>query len=340
MTLRRLFLRGSSIKLLALLVSVGIHPLVAEDSSPSGAELGPPPPGYQSMAAIQLAVLSGRLKLVDRKRKASDTIRVEKGVVYGQAGEKKLKLDLYAPKTIAKPTAGLIFIHGGGWKSGKRSDYHFYCVKFAEAGYVVATITYRLAPKQPFPAAIEDVKCAVRWMRKNAKKLGVDPNRLVAIGGSAGGHLAMLAGYSSDVAELEGKGGHANVSSRVQAVVNLYGPTDLRGEKARNDKTVHGLFGGKSLEEAKRAYELASPIYHLSKDDPPTLIIHGTIDDIVPVAHADRLAKELAKLGISHRYDRLEGWPHTLDLARVTNERCRKLMLAFFAKHVPPNESR
>ena len=128
---------------------------------------------------------------------------------------------------MTQPVPAVLFLHGGAWKGGYRQIYHYYCTKFAEHGFVAATASYRFTGEAPFPAAVEDVKCAVRWLRANAEKRGIDPNKIGVAGGSAGGHLAMMIGYSSDVPELEGKGGHAETSSRVQAVVDLYGPTDL-----------------------------------------------------------------------------------------------------------------
>ncbi len=245
-----------------------------------------------------------------------------------------LKLDLYSPKQLDKSVPGLIFIHGGAWKGGQRSDYHYYGVKFAGEGFVVATVSYRLLPDWPFPAAVHDVKCAIRWMRANAEDLQINPDHIGVAGGSAGGHLALMVGYSADVPELEGNGGHAGISSRVQAVVNLYGPTDLTTPFATSNGTVVDFMGGKRIADAQQQYELASPITHVTKDDPPTLILHGAIDDTVPIVQADLLAKKLKVTGLTYHYDRLEGWPHTMDLAEVVNRRCRRLMLDFFDQHL------
>jgi acetyl esterase/lipase len=293
-----------------------------------------PPKGFKTMAAVKLAVLTGKVKLVNPDIEVPKTIEVRKEIVYGRGGEQELKLDLYSPKRLENPTPGLIFIHGGAWTKGQRSDYHYYCVKFAEQGYVVATVTYRLLPDHQFPAAVHDVKCAVRWMRANAGTLKVDEDRLAVIGGSAGGHLAMMVGFSSDVEELDGTGGHAGVSSRVRAIVNLYGPTDLTVPVATDDGKVVEFLKGKKIEEARGDYELASPITHVSKDDPATLIFHGTIDDTVPIEQADLLADKLKKLKVPYRYERLEGWPHSMDFAEVINQRCRRIMAEFFSEHL------
>ena len=315
----------------------GVPLLCAGDTPRSRAATGPeaPPPGYQSMTAIKLAVLSGQLKLIDRNVAVPATVSVRRDIEYGTGGGESLKLDLYSPKRLVRPVPGLIFIHGGAWKKGKRSDYHYYCVKFAERGYVVATITYRLLPKYPFPAAVEDAKCAVRWMRSHADTLHVNPKRIGVIGGSAGGHLSLMVGYSADVPKLEGKGGHPGVSSRVQAVVDLYGPTDLTTPFAVNNPTAIRFFGGRKIAEARKQYEMASPILHVTKDDPPTLIFHGTIDETVPVVQSDMLAKKLRSAGVPVQYDRLKGWPHTMDAAEVVNRHCRRRMVRFFDKYLP-----
>jgi len=171
-------------------------------------------------------------------------------------------------------------------------------------------------------------------MRANARKLNVDPDRIGVIGGSAGGHLAMMIGYSSDAPKLEGTGGHAGVSSRVQAVVNLYGPVDLTTPYASGNSLIIRFLGGKTIEESRTRHELASPISHITRDDPPTLIFHGTIDDMVPIDQADRLAEKLKSTRVPYRYNRLEGWPHAIDLAEVVNQRCQRLMMEFFKKHL------
>jgi len=172
-------------------------------------------------------------------------------------------------------------------------------------------------------------------MRANAGELHVNPKLIGAIGGSAGGHLAMMIGYTADVPKLEGHGGHRGVSSRVQAVVDLYGPTDLTTPFAVNNPTAINFLGGRKIGEARKQYELASPITHVTKDDPPTLIFHGSIDETVPIAQSDMLAKKLRTVGVPVQYDRLIGWPHTMDAAEVVNRRCRRLMIRFFDKYLP-----
>ncbi|MBZ0257539.1 alpha/beta hydrolase, partial [bacterium] len=243
-----------------------------------------------------------------------------------------LQLDLYVPKS-SKPLPAIMFIHGGAWSKGQREDMKYYAVYFAKLGYVCSTVSYRLSNEAPFPAAVQDVKCAMRWMRANASKYNIDPERIAVSGNSAGGHLSLMVGYSSDVTSLEGDGGNEGVSSRPQAVIDFYGPYDLTGEDAVGVKSVLKFMGG-TMEEVKDNYVQASPVTHLTKDDPPTLIFQGTVDSLVNISHADRLDKRLTELGIDHVYERYEGWGHTMDLAADVNKRCVYMMEKFLEKHL------
>jgi acetyl esterase/lipase len=295
----------------------------------------PMPPGYANEDQIKLAILTGLLKIVDAKNvPVPDSVQEIKDLEYGKVGQRSLHLDLYRPKTD-KPVPGLIFIHGGAWKKGNRADMKYYAVKYAARGYVTATISYRLSREAPFPAAVQDAKCAVRWMRAHASQYGINPDQIGVSGNSAGGHLSMMIGYSSDVPELEGDGGYAEISSCVQAVVNFYGPADLTTPFATKQTDLHGFLSGKQYDKDPKLYAFASPITHLTKDDPPTLILHGTIDSTVPIAQADKLARRLEQLDIPMVYEKFVGWPHTMDLAQAVNERCCYLMDRFLEKHLP-----
>ncbi len=304
--------------------------LLAADTPP------PVPTGFKTRQDVMQAVLTGRLTVLNPKMRipVPDNVLELKDVEYGRVGDRPLLLDLYVPKGLTRPVPALIFIHGGGWQGGDRRDYKYYTVRYAKRGYVAATISYRFVKEAIFPACVQDAKCAVRWMRANAAKYHVDPKRIAALGGSAGGHLAMMLGYSAGVPELEGDGGHAGVSSAVQAVVNLYGPVDLTVPVAHEHPITMAFFGGKTYKEAPDQYKLASPITHLDKNDPPTLILQGTLDELVPVAQADMLAKRLKALGIPCMYDRLEGYPHTMDISREVNIRCQWFIHRFLEKRL------
>lgn len=299
------------------------------------ADVPPIPEGYATELSLKTAILLGQIKLVDAGNVSiPDNIEEILNIEYGTGGKRGLHLDLYLPKGRKKATPAILFIHGGGWKSGKRSDMKYYCVKFAERGYVTATVAYRLTGEAPFPAAVHDVKCAVRWLRANATRFLLDPKGIVVSGNSAGGHLSLMTGYSDDHS-LEGNGGNNGVSSRVCMVINFYGPTDLTADFAQKQGVVKDFMDGRTFDESPDVYKLASPLFHLTQDDPPTLIFHGTIDSTVPIVQADKLADKLKKLGIDYVYERFEGWPHTMDLAEDVNRRCVCQMEEFLKKYVP-----
>ena len=138
----------------------------------------PPPPGFASREAVLAAMASGQVKAVNLLQLTPGSVVVRENIEYGHTGTRPLKLDLYSPKEADGPVPGLIFIHGGGWKAGKKEDYRIYGLKFAQQGYVVASVQYRLSGEAQYPAAVHDTKAAVRWMRAEAASIGIDPDRI------------------------------------------------------------------------------------------------------------------------------------------------------------------
>jgi acetyl esterase/lipase len=342
-----------SVRLLA--VTFSLHAALfnswalAEESitGPLAAKLSGTPPalsiGGATAGEISRKIKSGEIELAKPVTDLPAGVEASYDVEFGKGGTKPLLLDLFKPKEIKKPVPGLIFVHGGAWREGSRKNYGTYCRHFAGKGYAVATIEYRLSGEAPFPAAIQDVNCAIRWMRANAARLGVDPNKIGLVGGSAGGHLAMLAAYALNDPELEGTGGNDRVSSRVQAVVDIYGLVSIGGPspgrvaivRVRNPDSVLKFMGGKTWEDDRELYEKASPITHLTKDAPPTLILHGTVDELVKIGHSDRLAAKLSELGVPYLYDRIEGWNHGMDIVKEVHDHCEWMMDQFFAQVLP-----
>lgn len=295
----------------------------------------PVPPGYENDQQVRDAIMKGEVPMLLKVPEPPATMTVTKDVVYASPDGKDLKLDLFVPKEAKTPPPVLLFIHGGGWSKGKKEDYLYYNIKFTELGYATASMQYRLSPESHFPAAIQDVHCAIAWLAEHGSKHGFDGDRIALVGGSAGGHLSLLAGYSQDEA-LECPGKIAE-EEPIKAIVNLYGVVDCTTPKAQSAHQVND-FIGKPYEEAKETYAMASPIHHLDKTDPPTLTLHGTIDSLVPISQADNLHAKLEELGIPNYLDRVEGWPHTMDLAKPINDRCRYLMEKFLAIHLPLDE--
>jgi acetyl esterase/lipase len=320
--------------MLATTLVLGVS-LPGTAASPAARTPEPPAPrGFSSTEEVKEAIRQGKVRVADLLAPVPEDVVAHGNLEYARVADKSLQLDLYQPEGLRKPVPAIILIHGGGWKSGNRSIYRYYCVKLAQLGYVTATMSYRLSREAPYPAAVQDVKAAVRWLRANAGKYQVDPGNIALLGGSAGGHLAMMVGYTPGDKLLEGDP-NPGVSSRVQAVVNFYGPTDLTAEEARKAGVVVDFLGGKQYDEAPDLYRQASPITHVTRSAPPTLILHGTIDETVPVKQADLLARRLKELGVPFEYERLAGWPHTMDLAEDVNRRCLWRVERFLARYMP-----
>ena len=280
------------------------------------------PRGFRSEGIIKAAIAIRAVKLVDTEPAVPDDIEVKSNIVYKQVDSISLQLDIYRQKQLKEAAPVLIFIHGGGWSKGKRADYLAYLLDYAQKGYVTVTVSYRLSGVAHFPAAVEDVENAVQWIREHSSEHMINPEKIALVGGSAGGHLAMMVGFGDHL-----PGG------KVQALVNLYGPTDLTTEYARNRGECLN-FLGESYQENPGLYTAASPRTYISGDDPPTLIFHGTIDSLVPVSQADSLQRWLDRAGVPNEYHRLKGWPHAMDLSRKVNHYCQLYMDAFFKQYL------
>ncbi|MFN2383733.1 MAG: alpha/beta hydrolase fold domain-containing protein [Gemmatimonadota bacterium] len=228
---------------------------------------------------------------------------VQRDVTYCVADGVELKLDLYHPAgSGSAPRPLAIHIHGGGWQRGDKATGPWF-LRVGEAlisrGFVVASVNHRLAPEHRWPAQIHDVKCAVRHLRANAGAYRVDPARIGVWGNSSGGHLAALLGVTDPGAGLEGTGGFAGVSSRVQAVVSLYGASDLTAPDwpIILRAAIQTTFGSPP-DPASPVLVAASPRTHVSADDPPFLLIHGAEDHVILPNQSEWLAEDLQAAGV------------------------------------------
>jgi acetyl esterase/lipase len=267
------------------------------------------------------------------KLQIPENVQFESGVEYSNPDGQHLQLDLARPKGDG-PFPAVICIHGGGFRAGTREGYDPLCVTLAKHGYIAVTVTYRLAPKYQFPAAVFDVKASVRWLRANAARYGIDPHRIGVMGGSAGGHLAQFLGVTGGVQRFEGDGGNADQSSRVACVVNYFGPSDFTKSygKSVDAAEVLPLFLGGDLEHARRRHIEASPLYWVTPDAAPTLCIHGTEDKYVAHEQAVWLVDRLKASAVEAELLTLEGAGHGFRGADA--QKAEKAMIEFFDRHL------
>ena len=234
---------------------------------------------------------------------AESKVRHLTEITFAEVDGLELKLDLHLPVHAEKPPL-VVFMHGGGWQGGSRQAADRFAF-LPEEGFALASIDYRLAPKGVFPDQIHDCKGAIRWLRAQADSYGYDASKVAVMGTSAGATLALLVGTSGDVAELEGTvGGNLDQSSRVQAIADYYGPSDLelraRTHPERSETPGKGtyLYIGGSVAEKPEVARQASPVTHVTPDDPPLLIFHGTRDTTVQQVQAERIRDAYQELSL------------------------------------------
>jgi acetyl esterase/lipase len=272
-------------------------------------------------------------------------VAVLRNLPYREGPSKQWRLDLAMKKDPGgKPRPGIVVIHGGGWLEGDRSSFASRehgvpgnIIDFALQGYVAVTINYRLSGEAPYPAALEDCQCAVRWLRAHAKDYHLDPRYIGAYGNSAGGHLAMLLGMTGKGDGPAGDAPYPNESSRVQAVVSDSGPIDLIYQHEHNAlrQVVEQFLGGPPDGKRVAAYRRASPRHQIAKDTPPLLLIYGVADAQVPVESADEFVLALQRAGVKdisyHRLAYVDHCPYSLvripSLQPIVNEFFRRTLI-------------
>ncbi|MCB1276673.1 alpha/beta hydrolase [Prosthecobacter sp.] len=263
-------------------------------------------PGVSVQCFIEIPKDAPRSK-VDPK--VPDGVTPHENIVFGTGGGRELKLDLYTPSGEG-PHAAVMLVHGGGWTGGNKEAFRSMAQQFAARGFVAATIEYRLATEAPFPGAVEDCKAALRWLRANAATYKIDPARIGAVGGSAGGHLAGMVATTSDPAQFEGSGGNADQSSALQAVVLMGAGVDQATRAQESPKPIDSqlkFFGG-TYAEKKDVYVAASPITHVSARTPPMLFIEGEFD--TPGERYIEMRKKLDALQVPNRLVIVQGGKH------------------------------
>ena len=228
-------------------------------------------------------------------------------IVYAKAGGVDLRLDLARPASGSGPFPAVVVIHGGGWRGGSKGSNRALLAEFAKRGYVAISPQYRFCPKETFPAQVHDVKAAVRWLRSRKDEYKVDADHVGAVGFSAGGHLSLMLGVTGPEDGLEGDAPAGSPGTRVQAVVNYFGPADLGAADIPDaSKPLVKDFVG----NAPDAMAKASPITYIGPGDAPILTFQGTKDPLVPFSQAERLTEAMAKAGVAGRTELLLGAGH------------------------------
>jgi acetyl esterase/lipase len=234
-------------------------------------------------------------------------------VIIGKAGKRDLTGDVFTPKKIpSKPRPAIVFLHGGSWMFGSPSQFHYHSDYLAHKyDFLALSVDYRLSGEAQFPAALHDAKCAIRWVRSHAKKLNVDPQRVVICGGSAGGHLSSMIATTAGVKAYEGNGGHQRFPSHANAVVIFNGEFDMWDlvEKKSLIDAMKQFIGG-TPEEMPEKYDELSSIKRIDGKTPATLLLHGTEDRCVSHEQAVAFHNRLKEVGVHSELEIYEGKPH------------------------------
>ncbi|MFQ5399429.1 MAG: alpha/beta hydrolase fold domain-containing protein [Anaerolineae bacterium] len=273
-----------------LLALLGLGCKLSASTAPPTAETTVPSP----TTSVQPATSNTQPESAFDPAKLGST---EKDVTYCTMDGVELKMDLYFPTHAESPFPATVYVHGGGWVSGdKTSGVGVRDIReLTNRGYLVVSLDYRLAPQYKFPAQIEDVKCAIRQLRAHAAAYGLDPDRIGVWGGSAGGHLVSLLGVTDENAGWD-VGQYLDQSSRVQAVVDMFGPADLSLFQEDSNNLMKRAFGAETRMDAIIA--AASPVTYVTSDDSPFLILHGTEDGVVSLEQSEVLYDALTTAGV------------------------------------------
>ena len=292
-----------------------------------------PPRGYLNNTFLKWSAMLGWIDMVDTKPETPQNIEVFNDLEFKKTEQRSLFLDIYRENDIDNPTPLIIFVHGGSWTKGNKKDYLIYLLSYAEKGFVTASLSYRFSQEAKFPAAVEDIICGIKWLKNNAVEYGIDSNNVAIVGGSAGAHLALMAAYTMGNSFGIEDCDSGPASHKVDAVVNFYGPTDLTTDYAINRKEPR-FFIGADYKSQPDKYLIASPIYYVTKDDPPTMTFIGTLDELVPLNQTNKLDQSLKKVNVYHDYHILKGWPHTMDAVRLVNNYTQHYMDKFFNQYL------
>jgi acetyl esterase/lipase len=258
-------------------------------------------------------------------------VTVEQGVVVGTGGARELRADVYMPPEGTSNRTGLLLVHGGGWMQGDRSQLRGYGILLGRIGYSCVACEYRLAGEAKWPAQLHDVKAALRWMRASSERLGIDPAKIAVSGNSAGAHLSLMLAATQNVAEYEGEGGNPGAGTEVAAAISFYGPALLGRPGAALADVVRFLLGGSPTDAQIAA---ASPVSHVTASWPPTLLITGNRDELVPDESSFAMYRAITQAGARAELHVYEGAPHAFDAISEFGRQTAAIMDLFLDRHV------
>ena len=260
--------------------------------------------------SLLVLMLAARLSAAPAPEPPAD-VTFEPDITYATVDSEELKLNLARPKNATGKLPCILVIHGGAWRAGHRNAHNDLTWRFAQRGYVSATLSYRFCPKHVFPAQVQDVKAATRFLRANAEKFNIDSERFGAVGFSAGAHLSMMLGVMDKADGLDDVGDHRDQPSKVQAVVSFFGPADFTLEFPPDSRNLVRDFLGGTQPEKPDAHRKASPITYVDKSDAPLLIFQGTKDPLVPHNQSMAMAEAMTRFGAPGRVELLLGAGHS-----------------------------
>jgi acetyl esterase/lipase len=239
---------------------------------------------------------------------------VQENIVYGVANNTPLKLDVWYPNAVKTPTPTLVYIHGGGWIFGTKEGSVLQFLPFLEKGWRVVNVEYRMASNSLAPAAVEDTRCALRWVVRNAEQWNFDKSKIVLTGHSAGGHLSLITGMLPAGTALDNNcyasEKYGDEKIRVAGIINWYGITDVGDIIAGENLKNYGVMWMGSQKKPAEIARSVSPLTYVREGLPPILTIHGDKDDVVPYAHATRLKEALDKANVPNRLHTIKGGGH------------------------------
>jgi len=262
----------------------------------------------------------------------SELVEIRDNIKIGIAGNRDLKADLFIPPGDENKRPAIVIVHGGGWREGDEKQLRGYGILLAREGFVCICTSYRLSTEATWPAQIQDVNCAIRYMKANSEDLSLDPNRIGVTGNSAGGHLSLMAALKNYDKNFDGEGGNNHVDSDVKAVCAIYPPARI--VKYDNSDPIIDAYKMLMGDAGQEEYDKASPLLQIKSDFPPTMLIHGSSDSVVKLEDSTDLYKKLREENIPTELHIFSEEDHAFDSVRSYGRSVAELQNLFFKKYL------